>query len=54
MKKGIWQSEPEEKRNKKIVELYRTGSYTYRSLGRMFKLSTSRMHEIFHRWKGVS
>ncbi len=40
------QSTPEEKRNAKIVSMYKTGSYKIASLGRIFKLTRQRIHQI--------
>lgn len=36
----------ESKRNKKIRDLYATGSYSYRSLARIYKISHQRVAEI--------
>jgi len=43
------QSIPETERNNKIYKMYLTGSYSYSSLGRMFKLKRQRIQQIVKR-----
>ena len=41
-----FQEVPETERNQKIARYYATGSYTYRSLARIFKISHVRISQI--------
>ena len=39
-------------RNTKIVEMYKSGNFTQRKLGKLFGLSKPRVFEILHRRRG--
>ena len=49
VKKYNWKPIKQPERNKKILELWKTGKYSYRALGRIFHLSHTRILEII--WK---
>ncbi len=41
------QKRPELKRNLKVFQMYATGSYSYNTLGRIFKVSPQRIRQIY-------
>jgi hypothetical protein len=42
-----YQKRPELKRNLKVFQMYTTGSYSYNTLGRIFKISPQRVRQIY-------
>ena len=49
MKTVPTQEQPETERNQKVIQLYSSGKYTYRSLARVFKVTPQRIHQIIKR-----
>jgi len=43
------QEQPFTKRNNKLIEMYKTGSYNQSALGRIFKISRQQVHELIKR-----
>jgi Mor family transcriptional regulator len=50
-KKYNWRPNPQPERNKRIFEKWKKGNYSYRTLGRIFHLSHTRIREIIQREK---
>jgi len=47
-----WQAREEEERNNRLKKTYLSGNYTYRSLGRIFKISGQRVSQIIRKGGG--
>lgn len=43
------QEKPYTRRNKRLIEMYKTGSYNQSALGRIFKISRQQVHELIKR-----
>jgi len=48
-----FQKREERERNERVISLYKTGSYSYTSLARIFKITKQRIYQIIKKDKDI-